>query len=93
MTLLPKMYFVSHDVVFHETVFLFHLVSSNNEIIDPFPNLVLPHSSLDSLSSSFEQFSNNDSPSALLEPEFSSFSSLHDVPIHRSSQISKPPYL
>lgn len=37
-----KKIFISRDVVFHEEIFPFHQITSSNEIIDVFPDLVLP---------------------------------------------------
>lgn len=36
--------FVSRDVVFHEHIFPFHNVSLHDTAVDPFPDIVLPHS-------------------------------------------------
>ncbi|KAI9197914.1 hypothetical protein LWI28_006584 [Acer negundo] len=41
-----KQVFLSRDAVFHEEVFLFHAVTSSDQVTDPFLDLVLPHSSL-----------------------------------------------
>ena len=37
-----KQFFVSRDVVFHENVFPFHNNDSSHDMVDPFPNLVIP---------------------------------------------------
>lgn len=36
--------FVSRDVVFHEHIFPFHKIISSEEVVDSFPDLVLPKS-------------------------------------------------
>ena len=41
-----KQVFLSRDAVFHEEVFPFHAITSSDQVTDPFPDLVLPHSSL-----------------------------------------------
>ncbi|KAI9168896.1 hypothetical protein LWI28_003579 [Acer negundo] len=41
-----KQVFLSRDAVFHGEVFPFHAVTSLDQVTDPFPDLVLPHSSL-----------------------------------------------
>ncbi|XP_068661006.1 uncharacterized protein [Aristolochia californica] len=41
-----KQVFISRDVVFHEDIFPFHTITSLAQITDPFPDLVLPHSSI-----------------------------------------------
>ncbi|XP_031259419.1 uncharacterized protein LOC116117549 [Pistacia vera] len=41
-----KQVFLSRDAVFHEEVFPFHAITSLDQVTDPFPDLVLPHSSL-----------------------------------------------
>lgn len=41
-----KQIFSSRDVMFHEDIFPFHTVVKDNHLIDPFPDLVLPASSL-----------------------------------------------
>ncbi|XP_068662825.1 uncharacterized protein [Aristolochia californica] len=38
--------FLSRDAVFHEEVFPFHTITSSTQLTDPFPDFVLPHSSL-----------------------------------------------
>ncbi|XP_068647970.1 uncharacterized protein [Aristolochia californica] len=38
--------FLSRDVVFHEEVFPFHTITNSTQLTDPFPDFVLPHSSL-----------------------------------------------
>ncbi|XP_068655247.1 uncharacterized protein [Aristolochia californica] len=38
--------FLSRDVVFHEEVFPFHTITSSAQLTNPFPDFVLPHSSL-----------------------------------------------
>ena len=42
-----KQIFVSQDMVFHESIFPFQSYSPTEHLIDPFPDLVLPVSSLD----------------------------------------------
>ena len=42
-----KQVFVSRDVVFHEDIFPFHTVNGIDNLVDPFPDLVLPTSTLD----------------------------------------------
>lgn len=37
-----KLLFVSRDVVFHESVFPFHTITPQADIVDPFPDIVLP---------------------------------------------------
>lgn len=37
-----KQIFISRDVVFHETIFPFHSIPNNNQLMDPFPDIVLP---------------------------------------------------
>ena len=41
-----KQVFLSRDAVFHEEVFPFHSITSSDQVTDPFPDLVLPHSSI-----------------------------------------------
>ncbi|XP_068661644.1 uncharacterized protein [Aristolochia californica] len=41
-----KHVFISKDAVFYEDVFLFHTITSLDQSTDPFPDLVLPHSSI-----------------------------------------------
>ena len=41
-----KQVFLSRDAVFHEEIFPFHTVAHSDQVPDPFPDLVLPHSSL-----------------------------------------------
>ena len=38
-----KEIFISRDVIFHETIFPFHSVVSQEILVDPFVDLVLPH--------------------------------------------------
>lgn len=35
-------FFFSRDVIFHEDVFPFHSITPQEDLLDPFPNLVLP---------------------------------------------------
>lgn len=44
MTLRTSVFFVSRNVFFHENIFPFHQVTVNDDILDPFPDLVLPKS-------------------------------------------------
>lgn len=37
-----KEIFLTRDVVFHENIFPFHIVSATDQLLDPFPDLVLP---------------------------------------------------
>lgn len=39
-----KRFFISRDVVFHESTFSYHQITLQNEVVDPFPDLVLPKS-------------------------------------------------
>lgn len=38
-----KKFFISCDVVFHESVFPLHQITSSSEVVNQFPDLVLPH--------------------------------------------------
>ena len=42
-----KQIFISQDAIFHEEIFPFHTATPLDKLIDPFPNLVLPISSLE----------------------------------------------
>ncbi|XP_068649201.1 uncharacterized protein [Aristolochia californica] len=39
-----KHVFISRDATFYEEVFPFHTITNSNTVLDPFPDLVLPHS-------------------------------------------------
>jgi len=81
--------FVSRDVVFHENVFPFHSVSFPTKVVDLFPDLVFPHSNLDS-----SYFLEHDPPIQFSDVAKSDSSSLNYLPaitVHKSSRISRPP--
>ena len=46
-----KHFFVSRDVVFYENTFPFHSIVSSHDLVDPFPDLVIPYSQHQSISS------------------------------------------
>ena len=35
-----KKVFISRDVIFHESIFPFHIITNTEEVVDPFPDLV-----------------------------------------------------
>ncbi|KAL4340022.1 hypothetical protein GQ457_08G034200 [Hibiscus cannabinus] len=74
---------ISRNVVFHEDIFPFHSTVSLDTLIDPFPNLVLPHNICDrSCESALEETS---APAVSISPNEST-SGLHD-----SNSISSDP--
>ena len=86
-----KQFFVFRDVIFHEDIFLFHTVPDLAAITDPFPHLVLPNPTLESLfpnpaPSTSHSLPLSDSPSPLPEPSSHTF-----IPPRRSTRLFKQP--
>ena len=96
-----KQIFISRDVIFHEDVFPFHTLVSSKNLIDPFPDLVLPHSGLDVPPAHFISPS-----SSVTQAEFEATDSVQDVhvtpltdttatstviPARKSTRPVKPP--
>lgn len=99
-----KQIFVFRDVLFHEGIFPFYSVVSSDELIDPFPDLVLPipwleKSPIPQFLPSNHHSTHNDIPAAShndnfetsdAEPQHSN-SFLDKTALRRSTRTSKPP--
>ena len=78
-----KQFLISRDVIFHEHIFPFHSVSLNLPYIDPFPDLVLPHTS------STVPLPSCSSPSPCVDLSFDNTSL--PISLRKSSRKPKPP--
>ena len=47
-----RSFFISRDVIFHESTYPFHALPQSEPVLDPFPDLVLPIPNLDAIPSS-----------------------------------------
>lgn len=77
-----KQIFISCDVVFHEYIFPFHSVNATEDLVDPFPNLVMPSLAFDVLTNNF--------PILSLQPTQPDIST-SGVSLRRSSRATKVP--
>ena len=91
--------FVSKDVIFHEEIFPFHAVVTSNKLVDPFPDLVFPISSLDILDNSQQlvpipDISRITQPADSFAPDSLVFiPNTSDIVQHADSLVSNAPIL
>lgn len=100
--ILSKTFFISRDIVFHEHIFPFQSIPHHFNIIDYFPDLVLPISTFETHSSIPVSTSQSRIPDVHIKaasdtdnlqhnsPPITNHSYISDVP-RRSSRLNRPP--